>query len=517
MQVRELVTKLGFDVDEEALKRYNDALANTQKRVSVMAGAWRLLGAYVGYQGANAFLRLSSNLEVGAASFETMLKSGEKAKTFLADLYQFAKDTPFGFFQLQELSKRMMAYGIEAEKVIPTLTRLGDAAGALGLGDEGIMRMVLALGQLQAKGKAESQEMRQFAEAGIPAFRYVADALNTDVAGAMKLVEQRAVSAEVAVNAIMSGIDRDFGGGMARRMETLAGQWDRLKQNMEGFFGAMGGESFRSPVTSLVRSINEWLDRNEEAVLRLGRTLGSMLGAGVRLFGALASAIAKVVNALGGVERVSVMVGVAIAAIGGSIVLGKITGLIKALRLLEIQQWRLWLSNPYLLIAAAVVALALLIEDFYGWLNGKDSILGDALGTPEEFKKKLDDALEAVKGLFPTFWNTFWAAMVTQFEKVVPGWMQSLLRGVGTLIAPTNQSGQPNMALAGMYGPNFSPSTFSPPPASAAAGVRQENHFDITVPPGTPAAQVDYLQAAAKNIFSADKLKILANNPLSEK
>ena len=42
-----------------------------------------------------------------------------------------------------------------------------------------------------AKGKVQAEEMRQLAEAGIPAWKILAATLNTDVAGAMKLVEQR--------------------------------------------------------------------------------------------------------------------------------------------------------------------------------------------------------------------------------------------------------------------------------------------------------------------------------------
>lgn len=85
-------------------------------------------------------------MEQTQVGFETMLGSAEKAKIFLEDLQDFAEKTPFSFTQLQEASQRMLALGFSAEKILPTLTSVGDAAAALGMGSEGIGRITLALG-----------------------------------------------------------------------------------------------------------------------------------------------------------------------------------------------------------------------------------------------------------------------------------------------------------------------------------------------------------------------------------
>ena len=180
-----------------------------------------------------AALKLAGDMEVSKVAFTTMLKSGTAATAMLKELKQFAMTTPFQFTELTDATRRMLALGFTAKEVIPTLRVIGDAAGALGLGAEGIQRITLALGQMKAKGTVQAEEMRQLAEAGIPAWDALAKKLNTDVGGAMKLVEQRAVSAAVGVDAAMTAMRDRFGGGMAAQAKTMLGTWSNVMDAMK--------------------------------------------------------------------------------------------------------------------------------------------------------------------------------------------------------------------------------------------------------------------------------------------
>jgi tape measure domain-containing protein len=179
-----------------------------------------------------AALKVAGELEQNAVAFKTMLGSAEAAKQHLNDLKQFALATPFEFRDLTIASKRLQALGFDAKQVIPTLTSVGDAAAALGSGAEGIQRITTALGQMRAKGKIQAEEMKQLAEAGIPAWEMLAKVLNTDVAGAMKLVEKRAVDSGIAVPAILAGISEKFGGMMKEQSKTLLGQLAQLREQI---------------------------------------------------------------------------------------------------------------------------------------------------------------------------------------------------------------------------------------------------------------------------------------------
>ena len=104
-------------------------------------------------------MKLSSDAEQSMIGFTTMLGSADKASKFLADLTEFANTTPFELPQLRDSSKRLLAFGFSAEKVLPMLTAVGNAASGLGLGQDGIDRITLALGQMQAKAKVSGDEI----------------------------------------------------------------------------------------------------------------------------------------------------------------------------------------------------------------------------------------------------------------------------------------------------------------------------------------------------------------------
>lgn len=172
-------------------------------------------------------LQTASAAEQADIAFTTML-GPEKAKQMLSDLADFAAKTPFEMEGLTSATQKLLAYGFAAENVIPLLTSVGDATAGLGAGQEGIDAVTRALGQMQAKGKVYAEEMMQLTEVGIPAWEYLADALGTDVAGAQELVTAGAVDATTAISALQDGMDRDFGGLMAKQAETLQGRLSNL-------------------------------------------------------------------------------------------------------------------------------------------------------------------------------------------------------------------------------------------------------------------------------------------------
>ena len=176
-----------------------------------------------------ASVKMSGDFSMTRKAFESMLGSADKAKDFLDDLAQFAAKTPFEFTGLTQASKKLLAYGFTAEQVIPLLTTIGDASSAVGLGQEGINRVTLALGQMNAKGKVTAQEMRQLAETGLPVWDILAKKLGVTVPEAMKMSEKGAISASVGIEAIVKGLNDRFGG----MMDKMAGELPQLFSNMK--------------------------------------------------------------------------------------------------------------------------------------------------------------------------------------------------------------------------------------------------------------------------------------------
>jgi len=211
-----------------------------------------------------AALKMANSMEQASMAFKTMMGSSDAAKIHLEDLKKFAAQTPFEFADLVLASKRMQALGFTADQVIPSLRSIGNAAAALGSGKEGIDRITTALGQMMAKGKVQAEEMRQLAEAGIPAWKILAATLNTDVAGAMKLVEQRAVDASVAVPALLAGMTQKFGGLMEQQMQTIGGMWSNLKDQIGFTLADIGKAMTPWAKDIMVNVLTPMLDRVKE-------------------------------------------------------------------------------------------------------------------------------------------------------------------------------------------------------------------------------------------------------------
>lgn len=203
----------------------------------------------------------------GQVAFRTMLGSTSAANRFLDQLQAFAAKTPFQFADLIPAAQRMMAMGIAAKDVLPDLQAIGDAEALLGGGKEGVDRVTLALGQMNAKTKVSAEEMRQLTEAGIPAWQFLAQAMHKSVAQVMELSQKRMIQGDFGVKAIVDGMEGRFKGGMARLNKTLEGQWSNLKDNLTSLMGGIALPLI-APLTRITTEANAVLSR-----LKLAPTL----------------------------------------------------------------------------------------------------------------------------------------------------------------------------------------------------------------------------------------------------
>ena len=244
--IRKIFTELGKV--PAAAKPAESGLLDLGKQMLSIAGGLGMTNTLMGV--ANAMksaavtsFNLAASMEQSTIAFTTMLGSGEAAEEMLNRLRKFADSTPFEFMELQDAAKRMMAYGFAAEEVIPTLTAVGDAAGALGGGAAMIQRLTTALGQMTAKGKVSGEELRQLSEAGVPALRYLADAAGVSTAEMSKLIEKGLIPADKGVQVLLASMKQEFGGLMAKQAETASGKLSTMRDSMSSL-GTEVGKSF---------------------------------------------------------------------------------------------------------------------------------------------------------------------------------------------------------------------------------------------------------------------------------
>jgi hypothetical protein len=103
--------------------------------------------------------------EQSQIAFSTMLGSAEKANQLLADLADFAKNTPFGLQDIEQNAKQLLAMGSSSEEVLKELKMLGDVSAGLSVP---LWRLSLNFGQVRTQGKLTGRELRDFNVAGVP-------------------------------------------------------------------------------------------------------------------------------------------------------------------------------------------------------------------------------------------------------------------------------------------------------------------------------------------------------------
>lgn len=207
-------------------------------------------------------LKLSSDAEQANIAFETMLGSADKAKTFLTNLSDFANKTPFELPQLRDASKRMLAFGFSAESVVPTLTAVGDAAAGLGMGQDGVERITLALGQMRAKAKVSGDEMMQLTEAGVPAWEILAKKMNMTTAEVMKMSEKGLIPADKAINMLVDGMESRFPQMMSKQSKTLQGLYSTMKDTFNNKILVKFGDGIASALKPRFDQLVTWIDQN---------------------------------------------------------------------------------------------------------------------------------------------------------------------------------------------------------------------------------------------------------------
>lgn len=113
--------------------------------------------------GVGAIAKIGSEAELTATSFEVLVGSEEKSSKMLKEIAQFGQESPFDKMGLTENARQMLAFGIEADKVMTYLRQLGD----ISAGDkQKLDSLSLVMGQVMSKGRLDGQDKNQFVDAG---------------------------------------------------------------------------------------------------------------------------------------------------------------------------------------------------------------------------------------------------------------------------------------------------------------------------------------------------------------
>lgn len=448
--IAELLVKIGANssglrkeiaATQRQLKRAfgPEALAMSEKA----AGLLGILATAITAVG-TASVITAGKMDQSAVAFETLIGNAQEAKSFLSDLAQFAAETPFEFEGLQDTAKKLLAFKFAAQDIIPIMNTIGDAAGMLGSGQQGIERMTLAISQMQAKGRVMGQELLQLAEAGVNAYQYLADSMGKSIPEVMKAVEKGQVSASEGINAILLGMQNDFQGGMEKQAKTIPGLWSTILDNTKIVMQSAGNDLIKAlGITEKMQWLADTLSDFAARVKQvgIGQALKEMIPPG------LAASVFVLAGAIGGAATLA-MKNFAIATAKALIPMVPYLAIGAAIGLLGYAIWKGWEPLTTLfsglwqtITGSAKWAWALIQKTVLGALSNilsKIDWVFKALGVKNPFAgftESINNSLKAATDNFNAAKNEigsgyqkiieggkgFGSAMVTEFNRIKDG------------------------------------------------------------------------------------------------
>lgn len=282
----------------------------------------------------NAVWEFTKELETAHVAYSNLFGDIELAEEFINVLKDFAAKTPFSFTESEKAAKRLLAYGIEYKNVMYVMQGVLSAASIQGDSAK-IESISRALGQIYTYGKLMTQEIRQLSEAGIPAYEILQEELGLTQEQLANLGNE-GIKADVAINALVDGIQKRFGTAAEAAARTTSGIISNIKDNATMLFTTLF-EPFTTFLKSGLAALGSFLFKLREiadtkgiggvfeeivperlqgtlrqflanlsalfqSVIRLAGAIGSLLKpvleALVRVFNIFAPVLTTVINAL---------------------------------------------------------------------------------------------------------------------------------------------------------------------------------------------------------------------------
>ena len=187
----------------------------------------------------SAFVDYNAQLEQTRVAFTSMLGSAQLADTMIVDLQKFAAETPFEMPGVRSSAQQLLAFGYDAQEIIPTLTALGNAASGLGRGQDGFNHLAFVFGQIRTTGQLMGQDVMQLAQLGVPVKDILAKNLGL-TKDELSRIGELGIDANVAIRALIDGMNERFPDMMKKQSETFEGVLSNIKDNIGQAFGLTG-------------------------------------------------------------------------------------------------------------------------------------------------------------------------------------------------------------------------------------------------------------------------------------
>ena len=205
-------------------------------------------------------------------SLNTVTKSAEAGAQAFKFINKFATQSQFGVEDLTKTYIQLRAAGIEpTEKLLRTFT---DAA-AVTTDQLGSLEAITALLSRTTGGGLGLEELERLADRGIPVYRILQDEIGI-TRQEISEFGQTAEGARKLVDALLNGIDREFGGATEARLNNLSTIISNFKiavTNLAFEFGS----GLAPAIKEITRDITQFIETNKGIANVIGEGIGNAI------------------------------------------------------------------------------------------------------------------------------------------------------------------------------------------------------------------------------------------------
>ena len=346
---------------EKATGKLDKGFSSLQKTL-IGVGAALATGAFA--KGIIATSARFEDLNDSLAAVTGSAQAGGKAFDFVT---KFATKTQFSVEDLTKSYIKLKASGIEpTEELLNTFT---DTA-AITTDQIGTLEAITDLFSRTVSGGLGLEELNRLADRGVPVFRILEEQLDLTRLQISEYGKTAEGAAEITA-ALQKGIQEGYGGATQNVLDNLSTAMSNFGIAVSLAQNQIGEGGFRDALSDVVNQMTDLIVANEEAMVAIGRGLGSA----VQLAG---SAIEFMVDNI----RVFKALGMAAIAFAGVRAFQALAIAIRGAALATINFNKVFRKNILGILVAAGVALA----EFFGMFD-------DAIGAETEMDnltRKLD-------------------------------------------------------------------------------------------------------------------------------
>lgn len=182
-------------------------------------------------------------------ALKTLMGSSEAARQQMVRLNDFANNSPFGRDTFIKAQQNMIAFGIEADKVVPYLDAIQNQVAGIGGSDANIGALVTTISKIRSSATFGQQDLLELSNQGVNAAALIASEMGITEQEFRDSIFGSPLKGEAALaglDSMMTAMQTKFGGTTAALKQQFDGARDRIRASIRDI-GADMTREFISP------------------------------------------------------------------------------------------------------------------------------------------------------------------------------------------------------------------------------------------------------------------------------